>query len=557
MQPHSFWRPLWLTRKVYLDIAISSVFLNILAICLPVFIRVVYDRIIPNFAQATLWVLFSGMLLVLVFEILFKLSRSYITDRLGHEASAKLEQEFHDHLLYQPQAPSIARSGQYFGYLQEIRDFYCQKLVPTLIDAPFVLSFLLVIFLICPVMVLVPIVMGVVIIGTQYAFHGALHKGMLVNQQAMYAKQNALVENLNGRQTIRQLACYTPFRKIWKSVSDEAAATQAKLSIWHGLVINLCQAAVVLNSILLIVVGVYEIQAGTLTVGGLLAISVLSSRALVPLTGIGAILAKWPQLRDEMHEIERVLDQPVEQPAETGEVSLQGALRVQQASVQYPEQTIPALREVTFGLAAGQKLALIGPSGAGKTTLLRALSAEVPLSAGAIRWDDRDQAHLSPVALRGQLGIVDQYPYFFARSLRENLLMGLKRSDDEIFHVLEIVGLAGFVKAMGRGLDFPVAEGGGNLSGGQRQALAIARALLRDAPVLLMDEPTSMMDHIMEQKLVQNLKTALEGKTLVIVTHRSPLLSLVDGVATLEGGRMTRFGQRDEILKELSNHVAR
>ncbi len=554
---HAFWKPLWLTRASYRDIAVACIFLNLLGISLPIFTRVVYDRVIPNFAQATLWVLFSGMILVLAFEVLFKLSRSYITDRLGNIAGAKLEQQFHQHLMHLPHGYSIAKTGQYFNYLQEIRDFFCQKLVPTLIDAPFVLTFLLAIFLICPAMSIVPIVMGGIIIGLQYAFHIALHKGLLSNQQALYAKQSVLVETMHGRETIRQLTCYSTFTKAWESVTETAAISQSNLLFWQGLVAHLCTGAVVLNSVLLIMVGVYEIHETRLSVGGLLAINLLSARALSPLTSIGSILAKWPHLLTEMDTIEKVLSLPVENAADGEPFVLKGALVMKDAHVQYHPHSQPVLKDVALHLQQGQKLALVGASGAGKSTLLKVLSAELPLNSGSMFWDERDVQNITPVNLRSQLGIVDQYPYFFARSLRENLLMGLEREDAEIRHALEIVGMDQFVKAMGHGLELFISEGGLNLSGGQRQCFAIARALLRQSPVLIMDEPTSMMDHHMELRLVDNLTFAIKEKTVILATHRSPLLKLADTLVVMENGKITRHGKRDDVIRELSKHDAR
>lgn len=549
---HSFWNPLWLSRRVYRDIAISSIFLNILALALPLFTRVAYDRVVPNFAEATLWVLVSGMVLVLGFEVLFKVSRSYMTDHLGNQAAAELEQDFQKHLLQLPHGYTIAQTTQFFSLLQDIRDFFCQKLVPTLVDTPFVLTFLLAIFLICPPMAFVPLVIGMILIGMQYAFHTVVHRAMMRQQATAYEKQNVLVETLHGRDTIRQLGAGVLFGGNWNRVSRDAALANANLSTCYGLMNYLSTALITLNSVLLIMVGVYEIHDGALSVGGLLAVTLLSSRVLSPLTAIGSILAKWPHMISEMRMIESVLAMPAEMGEGEEAFVLQGGLSAQGASVQYKGHALPALIDAGFTLLRGQKLALVGPSGAGKTTLLKALAAEVPLSSGVIRWDERDTAHVPPASLRAQMGIVDQYPYFFARSLRDNLLLGIERNEDEIRHALEIVGLDVMVKAAGRGLDFFIEDGGVNLSGGQRQCLAIARALLRQAPVMLMDEPTSMMDHMMEARLVNNLQFAFKDKTVVLVTHRTPLLALVDAIAVLDQGRITRFGARGDVLKELS-----
>jgi ATP-binding cassette subfamily C protein LapB len=554
---HRFWRPLWLSRSAYRDIALGTVFLNLLAIALPVYMRVVYDRVVPNFAEATLWVLSLGMLLVVGFEVLFKVSRSYLTEHLGNRAAARLEQEFQQHLLSLPEGYSIARTNQYFALLQDIRDFFCQKLVPTLVDTPFVLTFLLAIALICPGMALVPVVAGGIIIGLQYAFHSVLHSVIVRQQHAAYQRQSALVETLNGRDTIRQLAAGCAFTGRWQDVTQNAAVANADMSIWYGLTQFLCGAVIALNSVCLIIVGVYEIKDNNLSVGGLLAISLLSGRLLAPLTGIGSILSKLSHMKSEMRMIEDVLALPADLPESDERFALQGALVVQQLTMHYSGHALPSLRDVTFSLAQGQKLGLIGPSGAGKTTLMRCLSAELRPGGGLIRWDERDITHIPPAALRSQMGIVDQYPYFFARTLRDNLSIGIERSDEEIHQALEVAGLDALVKSAGRGLDLMIEEGGVNLSGGQRQCLAIARALLRGGPVLFMDEPTSMMDHVMEARLVTNLKPAIRDKTVILITHRTPLLALLDSVAVLDQGRLVRFGPRAEILKELTGAEGR
>ncbi len=552
--PHPFWRALHLPHRAYRDVAVTTVFLNLLAVALPVFTRVIYDRVVPNFAEATLWVLISGMALVGVFEILFKVSRAWIGDQLGARALGTMENDFIQHILHLPHGASLAKTSHYLACLQNLREFFCQKLLPTLVDTPFVFVFLLLIYLICPPMVLVPVVTGLIIIGMQYAFHTALDRGLVGNQRALEDKMQALSEILNGRETIRQLCSATPFLARWQGVSQVAANSGIAVSFWMQFTHAGIHTLMMLNSVALIAVGVYQINAGELSIGSLLAINLLCGRALAPLVAIGEMLAKWPTLRREMQAIEKVLAAPAEQDDGRDTIRLQGQLQVAGAVVQLGGY--PSLRDCSLTLAAGEKLALIGASGAGKSTLLKLLSLETPLSAGRLCWDGRDSQSLSPVQLRTQIGIVEQHPYFFRGTLRDNLLLGLAREEAEIQQILEIVCLDSFIRAMGRGLELPITEGGLNLSGGQRQCLAIARALVRQPAVLLMDEPTAMMDHQMEARLVQNLRFAIRDKTLVIVTHRSPLLMLVDRIAIMEAGRITRDGQRADILKELG-HAAR
>ncbi len=547
-----FWRALRFSPLAYRDVAIATALLNLLALALPIFTRVVYDRVVPNFAESTLWVLFSGMLLILVFESLFKISRAWVVDTLANKASAQMEQEFVSHLLHLPHGTNLARTSYFLGNLGDIREFYCQKMLPTAVDLPFVVAFLVLIYITCPAMVLVPIITGGIIIGLQYAFHLKLNNLVMQHQQAMEHKMQALTEILNGRDTIRQLARYAPFTARWQTVVSKAAAQTADTSFWHQLVGVLCHSMVILNSVLLIMVGVYEIHAGNLTVGGILAISLLCGRILSPLMSIGDLLAKYPKIQKELLSIENILALPKENAENNDTFTLKGSLRLEKAEVLLGGY--PALRDCTLTLNAGEKVALVGASGAGKTTLLRVLSMETPLSGGRLFWDDHVSQAIAPAHLRQQIGIVEQHPYFFAGTLRENLLNGSERDDAELWQALETVGLDQYVKAAGRGFDLQLAEGGLNLSGGQRQALAIARALLRQPTVLLMDEPTAMMDHVMEQRLVQNLRFALKNKTVAIITHRTPLLSLVDQIAIMEAGMVVKHGARQDILKAL-NHA--
>ena len=547
----NLWGALRFAPKTYSNVLLATFFLNLLTLALPIFTRNVYDKVVPNFAEATLWVLFSGIILALVFEVVFKSTRYWIGNQMGASAINQMEKDFFSHLLAINSKTNISQANLFLSNLSDVQDFFCQKLLPTLVDVPFVIIFFVIIYMISPAMMLVPLGVGIVMIGMQYARHNHLNAATLANQMAQQEKMNTLSESLNGRETIRQLATYTPFINKWVKIVHNAAFKSADSLFSHQLVASLGQSLFALNSVLLMVVGVYEIHGGELSIGGLIAINMLSARALSPLMGIGELLAKWPKLKKEILAVEKFMDLPSENDDCKDTFPMRGAIYIERVTATLNK--VPILRECTWKIVAGQKWALIGRSGAGKSTLLNLLALEVPIQSGRLMWDDRDSNSISPAGLRSQIGIVEQHPYFFTGTLRDNLSMGAPCDDPELRTYLEIVGLDLFIRAMGRGLDLPLVEGGINLSGGQRQALAIARALSRKPKVVFMDEPTAMMDHAMEQLLVQNLRFALKDKTCIIITHRSPLLSVVDGIAMMEEGRIVKAGNRNDMLKELGN----
>ncbi len=535
---------LQIPRTLLRDILITSLFLNLLAVALPLFTRVVYDKVIPNFAIETLWVLFSGMAMVLVFDSLFKASRNYIIQHISSKTLQELEQPFMTHLLKIPAQHNLAKTNYHLNSLQEICRYRFQLLIPATVDIPFVLVFLLIIYLICPPMALVPLGVGLSLIALQIAFHHKLNKALVHSQEATEERLQTVADLLQGRQTIRQLAHYTPFINDWKTASSRAAINNSRMTFLYQMVMSLSQSCLLFNTVLLMMVGVYQVQASTLSIGGLLAISLLSARILTPLMSIGELLAKRPKILMELKHINQVMQIPDEGTGAA--IAFAPKLTLTNATVD------PILKNCNFSLQAKEKLAIVGSSGAGKTTLLQILSKERTLSSGSVLWDDRKD--IAPAHLRQQMGIVEQHPYFFGRSVRDNLCLEHQYADAELFKTLDLVGLTTFIKATGHGLDLMLDNGGHNLSGGQRQCLALARALLRQPDILLMDEPTSMMDHQMELQLVQNLRFALKNKTVVLVTHRTPLLSLVDKILVLENGQVQQFGDKNTILNQQAKH---
>lgn len=554
-----FWGTLGRFWRIYTQVGLAAIFVNLFAIALPLFTMNVYDRVVPTKGQETLWVLVLGVGIIFAFEFLLRMLRSYFVDTAGRSAdvimaSAVFQQVLGIRLDQRPQ--SAGAFAQQLREFESLRDFFTSATLVTLIDLPFVLLFIAVVAIIGGPVALVPLIAVPLIIGVGWFLQVPLNKVVTQSARESAQKHALLVESIVGLETIKGLGAEGRTQRNWErfvGMTAKSAQRARELSqfgqYFTGLVSQIVSVAVV-------VVGVYLIFEGHLTVGALIACTILTGRAMAPLTQVAALLTRFDQSMVSLKTIDKIMSMPVERPAGTQFVHrpvLRGAMEFRDVEFTYPNQPLPALDGVSFSVRPGERVAIIGKIGSGKSTIEKLILSFYQPQKGAIRIDGTDMKQIDPADLRRNIGYVPQDVFLFFGSVRENIAMGAPHADDAaILRAARIAGVDSFVARHPQGFDLQVGERGEALSGGQRQSIAIARALVRDPNIVILDEPTSAMDKGSEDWLIARLREILEGKTLVLVTQRLSLLTLVERVIVMDSGKIVADGPRDKVLETLA-----
>jgi ATP-binding cassette subfamily C protein LapB len=554
-----FWGTLWRFWRIYAQVGLAAIFVNLFAIALPLFTMNVYDRVVPTKGQETLWVLVLGVGVIFAFEFLLRLLRSYFVDTAGRSADVIMASNIFQQVLgirLDARPPSAGAFAQQLREFESLRDFFTSATLVTLVDLPFVLLFIAVVAIIGGPVAIVPLVAVPIIIGVGWMLQIPLNKIVTRTARESAQKHAMLVESIVGLETIKGLGAEGRTQRNWErfvGMTAKSAQRARELSQFGQYFTNLMSQIV---SVCVVIVGVYQIFEGSLTVGALIACTILTGRAMAPLTQVAALLTRLDQSMVSLKTIDKIMQMPVERPPGTQFVHrpiLRGAAEFRDVSFAYPNAQIPALEGVSFSIRPGERVAIIGKIGSGKSTIEKLLLGFYHPQKGAIRIDGTDIKQIDPADLRRNIGYVPQDVFLFFGSVRENIAMGAPHADDAaILRAARIAGVDSFVARHPQGFDLQVGERGEALSGGQRQAIAIARALVRDPNIVILDEPTSAMDKGSEDWLIARLREILEGKTLVLVTQRLSLLTLVERVIVMDAGKVVADGPRDKVLETLA-----
>ncbi len=557
---HWFWGVIRENRRLYRDIVLGSVAVNLFALAMPLFVLNVYDRVVPNQATETLWVLAIGVFIVLCFDLALRLMRSGFVDLAASRADVKLSSSIMAKSLGMRLEERPASTGSFTSTLQSfesVRAFIGSATVLGIVDLPFVLLFAAIIALINPWLVL-PVLAGILfVLLYALAAQGKLHE-LSQTTWEVGAKRNALlVESISQLETVKALRAESRIQRQWEKASAFLSRTGAQLKHVSTSVSSVAQWAQNSVAVCVIIVGVYQIIEGNLTQGGLIAAYMLSSRAMAPISQAAALLAQYHQSSTALESLNKVMDKRVERhegKAYVEKPSIAGSIRLDKVTLRYPDEERDALRDVSISIKAGEKVALLGRIGCGKSSLNKLILGFYQPTSGSILLDGVDIRQLDPLQLRSHIGYVPQDVSLFAGSLRENIVAGGgsdRVDDDELLRALQIAGLESLVNGHPSGIDLQVGERGQALSGGQKQSVAIARALVQDPSILLLDEPTSSMDNASEEAFKANLTKVAEGKTVLVVTHRTSLLSLVDRIIVMDAGKVVADGPRDTVVEAL------
>ncbi|WGF87328.1 type I secretion system permease/ATPase [Marinivivus vitaminiproducens] len=554
-----FWGALARQWPVYVQVAIAAAMINMFALASPLFVMNVYDRVVPNAAIDTLWVLAIGALTVFVFDFVLRTLRGYFVDSAGRAADLRIASSIFEQVMGLRMAARPASAGAFASNLREyetLRDFFTSATVVALVDLPFVLFFLAIVWLIGGPLVTVPAVAIPFVLLIGLIVQIPLDRAIRRTFREAAAKHGLLVEALAGLETLKALGGEGRMQERWEGYVAATAETGSRVRLLSALTVNAASTAANVVAIGVVIWGVYRIADGELTVGALIACSLLSSRAMAPLGQIAGLLARFNQSKTALRSLDQVMALPVERPTDARFLhrpDLAGGIEFKQVTFAYPGQKLPALRDVTFRIGRGERVGLVGRTGSGKSTIEKLVLGLYEPEQGAVLIDGTDLRQLDPADLRRAIGCVPQDVLLFNGSVRDNIALGTVRIDDEA--VLRAARLAGVDEFTGRhplGFDLQVGERGQALSGGQRQTVALARALVSEPPILVLDEPTSAMDNGAEARLKLRLEALLPGRTLMLVTHRASLLTLVDRVIVLDGGKVVADGPRDDVLRSLA-----
>lgn len=557
---HWFWDVIKSNRRLYRDVLLAALFVNLFAMAMPLFTMNVYDRVVPNQATDTLWVLAIGILVVLLGDMALRHMRSWFVDAAAARADAQLSSRIMERVLGMRLEQRPASVGSYANSIQgfeSVRSFIGSMTVLTLIDLPFFVLFVIVIGLISFWMA-VPLLIGAVL-AVLYALSVASRLSALSEEvsQASAQRNAALVEGLFALETLKSFGATGRIQKAWERTTEYLSGHSVKQRLLGnsvGIVTALLQQLV---GAAMIIVGVYLVINGQITQGGMIAAYMLSSRAMAPIAQVSGLMTSYYQARTSLMQLENTVAQPQERPRGRTWVSrpaINGDIEFRDVAFSYPGLEAKALKKVGFTIRAGEKVAVIGRVGSGKSTIGKLLLGLYQPTEGGILIDGVHAGQIDPDELRRRIGYIPQDPMLLFGSVLDNIMLGAPHENRaaNLARALDIAGLRTMLGANAEGLDLPVGEGGGRLSGGQRQSISVARAVAMDASILVFDEPTSAMDGTLETHVTRSLAEYVKDRTLILITHKPALLELADRIIVVDDGQIVADGPKQAVLDALN-----
>ncbi|MCF4010551.1 type I secretion system permease/ATPase [Rheinheimera sp. UJ63] len=555
---HWFWGVIKQNRSLYRDVLLAAIMINLFALAMPMFVMNVYDRVVPNLATHTLWILASGISLVLVADLVLKLLRHHFVDLAASKTDVMLSSAIMDKVLsmklkYRPQSTgSFASIVQSFEF---VRSFIGSLTIVALADFPFVLLYCVVIGMIS-LPLLAPILVGA-LISLIYAYFAQRKLKFLSDESAKsVAERNAtLIEALGSLETTKSNNVNADIQHSWEQLSLSCAHHSAKMRSVSASVSNVAAFLQQLTGVAVIIIGVYLLIDGNLTQGSLIAVYLLSSRALAPVSQATGLLAQFHYASSAYEQLDVLMAYPSEQNATRQTIDkplLQGKIEFKNVSFSYQESDVPSLQNVSFVIEPGEHVAILGRNGSGKSTLEKLILGLHDAEQGQVLIDGIDIRQLDINQVRNNIGYVPQDISLFRGTLRYNIeLAAPPKSAEHFLNICNISGLNQLLSQHPAGFEMQVGEKGQNLSGGQKQIVSIARALYNDPPILLLDEPTAALDYSSEEAFRKQLGEFAEGKTLLLITHRSPLLSLANRIIVMDNGKIIADGPKDTVMEAL------
>ncbi|WOI36681.1 type I secretion system permease/ATPase [Alteromonas sp. CI.11.F.A3] len=554
---HWLWSSVKSAYDLYRDVLLASIFISLLSIALPLFVMNVYDRVVPNAAMETLWALAIGVLLVLAADFLLRVLRQYFVELAASRLDVTMSAKIMEKVLSIDLTNRPAKSGAFINSLQSfesIRHFFGSLTLVALVDLPFGLLFVFIIAMI-DIYLIIPILLGTVILFLYALKAQRVMRSLSEESMEISARKSSLItESVTALEDLKAFGYQSRTQSAWEKQTIFLAKVNAKLRLVSMSVNNSALWIQQSVGVVIILTGVYLIIEGEITQGGLIAAYLLSSRAMGPVSQAAALLAQYHQAETAKNALDDIMSLPSE-GGDNKQVKnasqLSGNLDIKQLCFRYPNENVLALKDINFSIKQGEHVAILGKNGCGKSTLNRLLMGFYKAESGQVLLDEIDMNQYDPVLLRQNIGYVPQDVNLFSGTLKESILPAHRGVDDErLWEIAKQCGLAKVVNSHGNGFEQQVGEGGKQLSGGQRQSVSLARALIYNPAMFIMDEPTSAMDSANEAMMKETIREAIKGKTFILNTHRTTLLDLVDRVIVIENGKIIADGKKEDVLPQ-------
>ena len=559
-----FWKVIWRFKGYYYQVILATFIINFLALVSSLYVMNVYDRVIPNQAYETLWVLSIGVMLAILFEFLAKMIRGHLTDIAGKKADLIISSAIFRRMMALRLADRPASAGSYANNLREfesVREFMTSASLLVLVDLPFLLLFITVIFIVGGKLAIVPAIIIPIVIIVGFIVQRPLSRYINESMKESSQRQGLAVEALEGIETLKTNNATGWAQQRWDAYTAKTSASSIKVKDTANFMINFSVAMQQLNTVFLVLFGTYLIHnentAERITMGALIAAVILSGRALSPLAQVAGLATRFQQAKLALEGLNNIIERPIERVPERKYISpsnIQGNITFENTCFQYQEDGKPAVSNLNLQIRAGEKIGILGRIGSGKSTMLKLASGLYDGSTGNVMLDNIDMRQIDPNFLRSQILLLSQSPRLFLGTLREN--MDLARSDgyssdQELLEALQRFGLDKIIRSHPKGLDMPLGEDGLGLSGGQKQIIALARMTLRNPRIVLLDEPTTGLDQATERMSLQAISQWAQDKTLLVVTHRPQVLQIVNRIIVMDEGKVVMDGPRDLVLQRL------
>ena len=554
-----FWRTLLSYTPYYLESIVAGVLVNLLTVAGSLFVMNVYDRVVPNNATETLVVLATGTAIAGGFEFLARTLRAYFLDVAGKKADLVLAGQIFAQALGIRMAARPPSAGVFAAQLREfeaVRDFITSVTLTAVMDLPFVGFFIFVVGLIGGPLYLVPLIAVPVVLLVGLIAQWPLSIATRATLRDSSQRHGLLIESLEGAEMLKAMRAEGLMLRRYEDYTALAGRSSNHARMISTVVVNFSVLVQQLVTIGVVIWGVFLIGKGDLTIGALIASVMITGRALAPLQTVASLMMRYQHARASYSTLNRLMKQPVERaPGQqfTRRAEIRGEIAMHGVQFVYPNTSAASLQDVNFSIAAGEHVAILGKIGSGKSTLLRLIVGLYQPAKGTVGIDGVDLAQCDPADIRDHIGYVAQDPMLFLGSLRDNIALGRPHADDaDILRAARIAGISAMIDGHPSGLQMNIGERGQALSGGQRQAVANARAFLVEPRILLLDEPTSAMDHNAEAKYIATVAGYARGRTMVLVTHKPSMLALVSRIIVIDSGRVVMDGPRDDVLRQLT-----